>query len=333
MAGEGEGTAGMSVFMATLRIGSHRWSEHRCISQDTTRSEQNPLLFVANGKLQLIHTAQTCRDAHHLPHDNEPYSMQWTGVIRRQERGLTRCRWSPATDLIEEPAFCRHPPHLCMDGSWRLPIYRSSRQGNNFGFDHSHVALLDESGSFTGTLVDVPHSRGRVQGSIVTSSDGRSLLQFFRSRLADRIYLSTGSLDGLEWSAPVPTTLPNNNSSIQALRLRSGRLAMVFNRFCLEAEPVAAERWGEALWPKSRWPLSLALSEDDGQTWPWMRDIDQGLGFCGTANWDQNAQLAYPTMVEGRSGELHVAYSWHDRVAIRYMYFNEQDIIAAEPYA
>ena len=27
-------------------------------------------------------------------------------------------------------------------------------------------------------------------------------------------------------------------------------------------------------------------------------------------NWDLNGQLAYPTLIEGLPGELHVAYSW-----------------------
>ncbi|WP_204270135.1 exo-alpha-sialidase, partial [Klebsiella aerogenes] len=34
---------------------------------------------------------------------------------------------------------------------------------------------------------------------------------------------------GRTWSPPRPTSLPNNNSSIQAIRLQDGRLAMVHN--------------------------------------------------------------------------------------------------------
>ena len=37
--------------------------------------------------------------------------------------------------------------------------------------------------------------------------------------------------------------------------------------------------------------------------------------------------LAYPTLLEGRPGELHVAYSWAGRQAIRYLSLRETDIL------
>ena len=61
----------------------------------------------------------------------------------------------------------------------------------------------------------------------------------------------------------------------------------------------------------------------DGLNWPWIRDIDTGFGFCGPMNWDLNGQLAYPTLIEGQPGELHVAYSWAGRQAIRYVTLQE----------
>ena len=330
MAGDREGTAGMSVYLSILRPRSSSWSPARLISQELTRSEQNPLLFIAEGRLVLLHTAQDCRNPTDPADPDRPFSMQWTARLRVQSRAPRGRRWCPAADLIDEPAFCRHPPHRRPDGRWLLPIYRCLEQGQAFGSDFSEVLLLEPDGRFSGTVVPVPESTGRVHGSIVASADGASLLQFFRSRLADRIYCSRGTADGLRWSAPQPTSLPNNNSSIQALRLASGRLAMIFNRFSLEAEPAAAERWGQAQWPSTRWPLTVALSDDDGQSWPWMRDIDCGEGFCGEANRLCNAQLAYPTMVEGQPGELHIAYSWGDRAAIRYLCLSEQAILGVQ---
>jgi predicted neuraminidase len=82
-----------------------------------------------------------------------------------------------------------------------------------------------------------------------------------------------------------------------------------------------------ARWPTTRWPLSIALSEDDGLTWPWVRDIDTGDGFSGSANWYLNGQLAYPSVVEGLPGELHIAYSWGNRAAIRYVMINEHNVL------
>ena len=336
MAGGQEGTAGMGIVLSTLRRGARHWSQPRAISQDRLRSEQNPLLFITESdntppRQQLIHTAQHVRDTGEQPNDGSTFSMQWTASLRRQHRAQKGGRWSKVTDLLETPAFCRHPPHRLTDGRWLLPIYRSLEAGGAFGHDHSELLLLEPDGSPNGELIPVPNSTGRVHGSLVASADGTHLLQFFRSRQADCIYRSHGSLDGMHWSTPEPIALPNNNSSIQALRLQSGRLAMIFNRFSLQTHPTEEHAWGEAFWPRTRWPLSVALSDDDGDSWPWARDLDYGDGFAGDANWFLNGQLAYPSILEGLPGELHIAYSWAGRQAIRYLCILEKQILGLIP--
>ena len=50
-------------------------------------------------------------------------------------------------------------------------------------------------------------------------------------------------------------------------------------------------------------------------------------------NWDLNGQLAYLTLIEGQPGELHVAYSWAGRQAIRYVTLREQEVIGYDPAA
>ena len=335
MAGGQEGTSGMQVVLSVLKRGNSLWSSPVVVSQDLERSEQNPLLFLVerSGKswLQLIHTAQQVRQPGEEIAEGSTFSKQWTASLRIQERS-PKGRWRKAHDLIDGAAFCRNPPHRCADGSLLLPIYRSLETGGAFGHDHSQVLLLDPDGRPTGTVVDVPDSTGRVHGSIVLSGDGQSLLQFFRSRLADRIYRSIGSLDGLHWTSPQATVLPNNNSSIQACRLASGRLAMIFNRFSIGSEPADSSDWGEAIWPRTRWPLSVALSEDDGDSWPWIRDLDTGFGFSGTRNWMLNGQLVHPTLLEGVPDELHLAYSWAGSQPIRYLCIQEEEIIGLESY-
>ena len=330
MSGGQEGTSGMSIVMSTLKSNSKRWSKPKLISQDCNRSEQNPLLFILdNGHLQLVHTSQESRhlDDTTWMDKNSTFSKQWTAKLRFQTRKKKNSRWSKASDLLAKEAFCRNPPYQRLDGRWLLPIYRSLEEGGGFGYDHSEVLLLDHEGRSIDKPISVPFSQGRVHGSIVLSQDGTQLIQFFRSRLADRIYRSFGSITGEEWSKPEYIDLPNNNSSIQALRMLSGRLALVFNRFSLHSEPARDFEWGEAHWPQTRWPLSIAISEDDGQSWPWIRDLDFAEGFCGSANWDLNSQLAYPSIVEGGPGELHLAYSWGGRMAIKYLCIHESEIL------
>lgn len=336
MAGGQEGTAGMSIFMSILREGKTKWSRAKLISQDSTRSEQNPLLFLTpNNKVNLLHTAQHSRDLS----DNtwrdtgSTFSMQWTALIRSQCLKNSGVRWSKAIDLLDTPAFCRNPPYRLPDSTLLLPIYRSLETGGAFGSDYSEVVHLDSDGVPTGNIYPVPNSTGRVHGSIVSSCDGKRLIQFFRSRMADKIYRSVGSEDGLIWSTPEPTILPNNNSSVQSIRLLSGRLAMIFNRFSYSRSPSSEPVWGEAHWPRTRWPLSIALSEDDGISWPWILDLDTGNGYAGVANWHLNGQLAYPTILEGLPGELHIAYSWAGRAAIRYVCINEELVLGDSSFS
>src|SRR5204863_5667792 len=77
--------------------------------------------------------------------------------------------------------------------------------------------------------VVVPDSTGCVHMNIGRLSDG-TLIALYRSRWADAIYRSTSDDDGEGWTPPVPTELPNNNSSIQFVVLPDDRLALVFNQ-------------------------------------------------------------------------------------------------------
>jgi predicted neuraminidase len=81
----------------------------------------------------------------------------------------------------------------------------------------------------------------------------------YRSRKADWVYYQWSVDDGKSWSRTYPSSLPNSNSGLQAVLLASGALAVVFNN----------ARGGGG-----RWPLSVALSEDYGVTWPWVRDLE-----------------------------------------------------------
>ncbi len=340
MAGGGEGTSGMSIYLSLLESNSQSWTLPQIISKDSTRSEQNPLLFVSQDSLHLIHSAQAVRDVREAAEklDGSSFSMQWTALLRHQTISVKSIlvdqrntwnqeAWSEPQDLLPTTSFCRHPPQPLPSGEFLLPIYRSLETGGSFGHDYSQVLSLCSEGRAKADPLNVPNSIGRVHGSIAFSSNGSHLLQFFRSRLADNIYRSVSNDNGQNWSEPQATSLPNNNSSIQAIRLSSGRLAIIYNRFGLRKQTSELQPWGEANWPQTRWPLSIAISPDDGDNWPYIRDIDTGLGYHGTMNWTFNGQLAYPCILEGEPGELHIAYSWAGREAIRYVCLREDDII------
>jgi predicted neuraminidase len=323
-----EGKSDISVFMSRLEPGARRWSEPLQLSSDPERSEQNPILFPApDGTLWLLHTAQTA-------------GHQDTSVVRRRVSHDNGRSWGPTETLKDIPAgtFVRQPIQVQADGSWLLPIFNCRSlpgQAWDGSLDDSAVLRSTDQGA-SWQRVEVPESLGCVHMSIVPAADG-GLLAFFRSRWADNIYRSRSDDGGLSWSKPVPTVLPNNNSSIQALRLADGRLAMIFNASSAAdatgrreslydeldesdsqaAKPVAdavapaAAPARRAFWGAPRAPLALALSEDDGLTWPWQRNLEVGDGYCMSNNSAQrlNREYSYPSLRQGADGALHLAYT------------------------
>ena len=60
-------------------------------------------------------------------------------------------------------------------------------------------------------------------------SDSTKLISFFRDKRAQYIYRATSPNDGATWSKPTKTTLPNNDSGIQATVFMSGHIAIMYN--------------------------------------------------------------------------------------------------------
>ncbi|SDV03301.1 Predicted neuraminidase (sialidase) [Microlunatus sagamiharensis] len=331
--GTQEGVGDVSVWFSRLADGAERWSEPVRLSDDGTRSEQNPVLFrTPTGRLWLLYTAQ--RAGH-----------QDTAEVRRRLSDDDGATWGEAETLFaadeQGGVFVRQPVLVTASGRWLLPVFRCARvpgQAWSGDDDTSSVMISDDEGT-TWREVAVPGSTGCVHMNPVELSDG-SLHALFRSRWADHVYESRSDDDGETWSVPAPTALPNNNSSIQQQRLADGRLALVYNHASREdatgrrenlydeigddglVEPgqlvaaTAPERdpgARRAFWGAPRAPLSLAFSSDGGATFEVAGDLDEGDGFCLTNNSRDrlNRELSYPAVLEAPDGSLDVAYTWH----------------------
>jgi predicted neuraminidase len=169
-----------------------------------------------------------------------------------------------------------------------------------------------------------------------------TLLALFRSRWADNIYASRSTDNGRSWTVPEPTELPNNNSSIQFTVLANGHLALVYNHISAaqaterrtglyddigEDEDAPAEVPADgktAFWGVPRAPMTVAISEDGGRTWPFRRDLEVGDGYCMTNNSREkiNREFSYPSIKQGPDGALHIAFTYF-RQAIKYIRIDE----------
>jgi predicted neuraminidase len=54
----------------------------------------------------------------------------------------------------------------------------------------------------------------------VNSQGAGPLLALFRSRKADWVYAALSWDDGLKWTKPARTSLPNNNSALQVTKVQ-----------------------------------------------------------------------------------------------------------------
>jgi predicted neuraminidase len=321
-----EGMGDISVWMSTLE--PKGWSRARRLSDDPSRSEQNPVLFTApDGAVWLFHTSQ-------------PGGRQdLCEIVARVslDGGET---FGPARRIGDfRGVFLRQPPRLGPSGEWLLPGFRcvTPAAGRWTGDIDSAVMLISRDRGESWSAVEVPDSLGAVHMNPVTPAAG-VMPAFYRDRYARWVRRSLSTDGGLSWSAPTPTDLPNNNSSVQATRLADGRIAMVLNpvsaaqsaarRASLydeiegeaEAEAPAAAEGPKAVWGVPRAPMVLALSSDNGATFPDRLMIDDGSGHALTNNsaTGLNRELSYPSILQDAEGVLHIAYTYHRR-AIRYV--------------
>jgi predicted neuraminidase len=328
--GTQEGMADISIHFARLTPGAGHWSEAVMLRDDPSRSEQNPILFPqADGALWLLYTSQRSGN-------------QDTSVVRRRvsrDHGVT---WSGPDMLIAEAGtFVRQPVTVLANGDWLLGTFlcRTAAGRKWVGDDDVSAVRLSSDRGQSWRVIDVPESLGCVHMNIVEAGGGE-LLALFRSRWADFIHAARSVDGGRSWSAPRPTELPNNNSSIQATRLQDGRLVLAYNhssaadaaerRLSLydeiedEAPSVpeapAPRRARTAFWGAPRAPMMLALSGDGGRSWDQLIEIETGDGYCMTNNSAnrRNRELSYPSVHQSLDGRLHVAFTYH-RQAIKHV--------------
>jgi predicted neuraminidase len=137
---------------------------------------------------------------------------------------------------------------------------------------------------------------GIIQPSVVWLG-GKHLRLYARSRtLAAKIATADSFDNGLTWTQARFLALPNNNSGIDAIRLKDGRIVMIFNNTS-----------------NGRTPLNLAVSRD-GEHFTVFATLEDAVG-----------QYSYPALVEAADGGLEMTYTWK-RLTIKYVHLPLKDI-------
>ncbi len=188
------------------------------------------------------------------------------------------------------------------------------------------------------------------QPTVVQLANG-DLLSLMRS-WEGFIYKTCSHDLGLTWTAPVPTKLLNPNSGIDMVRLNSGKIVLAYNPVGLgpngdlTVDIVAGSRvpirqnmkelrkagdyelgrmigaqeadlimhpGGYLAWGP-RYPLCLAVSEDEGETWEDKVTLESEPG-----------EYSYPAIIQGSDGAVHVAYTYR-RHAMKYARVEEHEL-------
>jgi predicted neuraminidase len=172
------------------------------------------------------------------------------------------------------------------------------------GDENQYSAMKLTSDLTNWTQSNVTHSNYLVQPSVVRTVPNKEyILAFFRDRRAEHIYSASSTDEGITWTEPKKTILPNNNAAIQATVLASGNVALVFN-------PTN----------KARNIIRIAISKDGGKTWPHYRDLEHTTS--NEQEIEKEVEYSYPSILQTPDGFIHVSYTYN-RDTIKYVKFKE----------
>jgi predicted neuraminidase len=202
--------------------------------------------------------------------------------IERMRQGLEdpmklRLGWMP-----------RAHPLVRSDGTLILPL-----SNENFGIA---LMAMTSDGGRTWTYSNPVPDAGITQPSLIEFPDGRIHAYFRNSDPRHRIKRSTSADGGMTWSPLELTDRLHPGGGIEVLLLKNGHVALVYNN--KEQSP--------------RDKLAVSISDDEGKTWKWTRQLEDTPG----------GRFDYPSIIQAADGTLHVTYSYHLKT-IKHVQFNE----------
>lgn len=184
------------------------------------------------------------------------------------DKQFSRLGWFTRTHPIELP-----------NGRIIVPLYSD-------GFSFGLMAISDDGGK-TWHASEPIVGYGNIQPSVVRKKNG-DLVAYMRDNgpPPKRIMKSVSKDNGETWSPAEDTELFNPGTSVEAIAIKDGRWVIAYN----DVE-------------KGRTSLAISMSDDEGQTWKWKRNMDKGTG-----------SYHYPSLIQASDGSLHLTYSIFETV-------------------
>jgi predicted neuraminidase len=275
--GDDEGAKNVQIWSS--RFDGKNWSVPAVIGSEPGQPCWNPVLFrTAKGTLYLWYKAG-------------PSPERWTGFVRSSTDAgkawtppemMPAGRWGP---VRAKPIQLKNGAILAGTSvesyrNWTPYVDRSSDDGKTW----------QRSNAFP-----LPGKMRQIQPTLFEANDGR-IVALMRSSSPRKICRAESKDGGVTFSPAEETALANPSAGIDAVKLRSGDVFLIYNPS-----------------PLARSPISLARSSDDGKSWTKVRDLETELG-----------EFSYPAMIESAAGKLEIVYTWK-RTHIKHSTVNPQD--------
>jgi predicted neuraminidase len=297
--GQGEYANDTAVFASRLKKGESRWTDPVAIARDPLRSLGNGVIWQApNGWVWMFYVVR--------------FGPTWSDSrIQAKVSQDDGHSWSdPTVVSFERGLMVRNRPIVLANGTYLLPAYEEK------GEDKEEVGKESVSSCFSfdpkkptegwQRLGSIKSDKGNIQPAIV-ELEPNHLLAYCRrgggyGPNSSGFIVSGESLDGGKtWTKGIDTAFPNPNSAVDMIKARNGHLILLYNHSMT-----------------SRTPLSVAVSTDNGKSWPIRRDLAS-----------DNNTYAYPILFQSRDGNLHAVYTSDARKVIHHLVFDEDWILQA----
>lgn len=250
------------------------WTDPLEIAKIREDPHWNPVLFrTPEGKIILFFKVGKTID-------------EWETWIKTSDDGGET--WSEAEELITGDKGGRGPvrnkPIILSDGTWLAGASNEKNEWNVFVDRSEDEGKTWEATEYFELNRDEIPGEGVIQPTLWESSPGKVHMLI---RSSAGVICRADSEDyGKTWSPIYKTDLPNPNSGIDLTQLPDGTLALAYNQ--------DDKNWG------TRAPLTIALSYDNGKTWPDKLDIETG---------GEDDEFSYPAIISF-GDTLAATYTW-----------------------